>query len=97
MRKTRLVFPLVGVLLLAAAPAWAQRAGRVSVAADVGVIVDGTDNFAARFLITDYAVKSGTPWVFAGCIRAEWQTMAVLPGRSPCLRCSHWAAALPQS
>jgi opacity protein-like surface antigen len=38
MRKTRLVFPLVVVLLLAAAPAWAQRAGRVSVAADVGVI-----------------------------------------------------------
>jgi molybdopterin-synthase adenylyltransferase len=56
-------------------------------AAGAGVIVDGTDNFAARFLINDYAVKSGTPWVFAGCIRAEWQTMAVLPGRSPCLRC----------
>ena len=52
-----------------------------ALAADAGVVIDGTDNFAARFLINDYAVKTGRPWIFAGCIRAEWQTMAVLPGR----------------
>ncbi len=54
---------------------------------DVGLIVDGTDNFATRFVLNDYAVRTGKPWVFAGCIRAEWQTMTILPGRSPCLRC----------
>jgi molybdopterin-synthase adenylyltransferase len=58
-----------------------------ALAADVHVIIDGTDNFAARFLMNDLAVKTGRPWVFAGCVRAEWQTMTVLPGRSPCLRC----------
>jgi molybdopterin-synthase adenylyltransferase len=59
----------------------------LALAADVGVIVDGTDNFAARFLLNDVAIQTGTPLVFAGCVRAQWQTMTVLPGRSPCLRC----------
>ena len=58
-----------------------------SLAAGMGVLIDGTDNFATRFLLNDFAVKTGRPWVFAGCLRAEWQTMTVLPGRSPCLRC----------
>jgi molybdopterin/thiamine biosynthesis adenylyltransferase len=56
-------------------------------AGDVGVILDGTDNFATRFLINDYAVRSGTPWVFAGVVGAEAQTMTVIPGRTACLRC----------
>ena len=58
-----------------------------SLAADVGVIVDGTDNFETRFLINDFAVKHGVPWVYGGCIGAEGQTMTILPGRSGCLRC----------
>lgn len=58
-----------------------------SLAADAHVLIDGTDNFAARFLLNDYAVKAGVPWVFAGCVRAEWQTMTIVPGRSACLRC----------
>src|SRR3954453_21663850 len=34
----------------------------VELAGDVDAIVDGTDNFAARFLLNDFAVKHGKPW-----------------------------------
>lgn len=63
-------------------------AGTIARLADgVGVILDGTDNFAARFLINDYAVKHNRPWVFTGVVGAEGQVMPILPGRTPCLRC----------
>jgi adenylyltransferase/sulfurtransferase len=52
-----------------------------------GMIVDGTDNFQTRFLLNDYAVKHGVPWVYGGCLGAEGQTMTILPGETACLRC----------
>ena len=51
------------------------------------VIIDGTDNFATRFIINDLAVRDGAPWIFAGGVGGEAQTMTIVPGRSPCLRC----------
>jgi len=51
------------------------------------VIVDGTDNFETRFLVNDVAVKHNIPWVYGGCLGAEGQTMTILPGETPCLRC----------
>ncbi len=51
------------------------------------VIVDGTDNFETRFLLNDAAAHFGIPWVYGGCIGAEGQTMTILPGETPCLRC----------
>ncbi len=53
----------------------------------IDVILDGTDNFETRFLINDAAVKLGLPWVYGGCVGAEGQTMTILPGETPCLRC----------
>lgn len=53
----------------------------------IDVIVDGTDNFETRFLINDVAVHRGIPWVYGGCLGAEGQTMTILPGETPCLRC----------
>jgi molybdopterin-synthase adenylyltransferase len=58
-----------------------------SLAADVDVIVDGTDNFATRFLVNDFAVKHGKPWVYGGSIGAEGQSMTIIPGQSACLAC----------
>src|SRR5262245_36906795 len=58
-----------------------------ALAADVEVIVDGTDNFETRYLINDFAVENNLPWVFAGCVGAEGQTMAMIPGQSQCLSC----------
>ena len=53
----------------------------------VDVIVDGTDNFETRFLVNDYAVYRGIPWVYGGCIGADGQTMTIIPGQTACLRC----------
>ena len=54
---------------------------------NVDVIVDGTDNFETRLLINDAAAKLRIPWVYAGSIGAEGQTMTILPGETACLRC----------
>lgn len=51
------------------------------------VILDGTDNFAARFVINDFCVKHARPWIFAGVVGAEAQIMTVVPGKTACLRC----------
>lgn len=58
-----------------------------ALAEGMDVILDGTDNFAARFVINDYSVKAGVPWVFAGVVGAEAQMMPIVPGRTACLRC----------
>jgi adenylyltransferase/sulfurtransferase len=54
---------------------------------DVDLILDGTDNFETRYLINDAAVKLGKPWIFGGVIGSEGQTMTIIPGKTPCLRC----------
>jgi molybdopterin/thiamine biosynthesis adenylyltransferase len=54
---------------------------------DVDLIIDGTDNFETRYLINDLAVATQKPWLFAGCVGAEGQTLAIVPGQSPCLSC----------
>lgn len=56
---------------------------------DVDVIVDGTDNFETRYLLNDASLKFGVPWVYGGCIGDDGQTMTVIPGETPCLRCVH--------
>jgi adenylyltransferase/sulfurtransferase len=55
--------------------------------AGVDCLVDGTDNFETRFLLNDAATKLGIPWVYGGCLGAEGQTLTILPGETPCLRC----------
>lgn len=64
------------------------NAGNVArLCGDADVIVDGTDNVETRYLINDFAVKTARPWVYAGCVGAEGRVLAVVPGRSACLRC----------
>jgi adenylyltransferase/sulfurtransferase len=40
-------------------------------------------------------VKLGKPWVYGGCIGSHGQTMTILPGETPCLRCVFEAAPAP--
>jgi molybdopterin-synthase adenylyltransferase len=54
---------------------------------DADLILDGTDNFETRYLINDAAVKLDKPWIFGGVIGSEGQTMTIVPGKTPCLRC----------
>lgn len=56
-------------------------------ATGMDAILDGTDNFETRFLINEVAVKLGIPFFYAGCVGSSGSAMAILPGRTPCLRC----------
>lgn len=51
------------------------------------LIVDGSDNFPARYLVNDAAVISGKPYVYAAVFQYEGQAMTVIPGKGPCYRC----------
>ena len=51
------------------------------------VIVDGSDNFEARFLVNEVACRRRVPWVHGGAIGAEGRVLAIGPGRTACLRC----------
>ena len=55
--------------------------------AGADVILDGTDNFETRFLINDYAVREGIPWIYGAAVGSYGIAMPVLPGDSACFRC----------
>ncbi len=50
-------------------------------------ILDGTDNFAAKFLINDACVLERKPFCHAGILRFTGQLMTYVPDRGPCYRC----------
>ena len=51
------------------------------------VVLDGTDNFATRFLINDACVKHGVAWVYGAAVGSYGVTLTVRPNVTPCLRC----------
>ena len=50
-------------------------------------IIDGTDNFAAKFLINDACVMANKPLSHAGIIRFKGQLTTIIPHEGPCYRC----------
>jgi adenylyltransferase/sulfurtransferase len=54
---------------------------------DCDVVLDGTDNFATRYLINDACVKHEVAWVYGAAVGSYGVTMTVRPHFSPCLRC----------
>lgn len=51
------------------------------------VIIDGTDNFPAKFLSNDASVFTGKPLVHGGILRFVGQVFTIRPGQSACYRC----------
>jgi adenylyltransferase/sulfurtransferase len=51
------------------------------------LVLDGTDNFATRYLLNDGCVKHGVNWVYGAAVGSYGVTMTVRPRLSPCLRC----------
>jgi molybdopterin/thiamine biosynthesis adenylyltransferase len=51
------------------------------------MVLDGTDNLEARFLLNDFSVREGVPWIYAACVGTEALVGPIFPGRTPCLRC----------
>lgn len=68
-------------------PFRADRLTLPSLAKDIHLIVDGTDNFQTRFVINDVAYKLCVPWLFCGVAQAQGQTAFFIPPSTPCLRC----------
>jgi adenylyltransferase/sulfurtransferase len=58
-----------------------------SLVAGADLVLDGTDNFEARYLINDICVKLGVPWVYAAVIGSSGMTATIVPGETACLRC----------
>lgn len=54
------------------------------------LVLDGTDNLATRYLLNDFCVESGRPWIYAGVVGAGGLVLPVFPGLAEpgsCLRC----------
>ncbi len=54
---------------------------------DYDVIVDGTDNFATRYLVNDASVLLGKPNVYGSIYRFEGQASVLATADGPCYRC----------
>ncbi|HBR56017.1 MAG TPA: thiamine biosynthesis protein ThiF, partial [Blastocatellia bacterium] len=51
------------------------------------LIMDGTDNFQARYLINDASIKHGIPWIYGAAVSSYGTAMTIIPGKTPCLQC----------
>jgi molybdopterin/thiamine biosynthesis adenylyltransferase len=60
-------------------------------------IIDGTDNFPAKFLINDACVIAKKPFSHAGIIRFQGQLTTYVPGQGPCFRCIFVAPPPPDA
>ncbi len=54
---------------------------------DVHLVMDGTDNFETRYLINDFALSHGMPWIYGAAVGSYGLKMPVVPGKTCCLRC----------
>lgn len=77
--------PFVDVLAIT------ERLGRDNgrrILSDFDLVIDGTDNFEAKFVLNDLCVAAGKPLVQASLHRFEGQLLTVMPGSNGgCLRC----------
>lgn len=64
-----------------------NAANALRVLRDYDIVADGTDNFAARFLINDACVMLDKPNVHAAIFRFEGQLSVFDAKRGPCYRC----------
>lgn len=66
----------------------AKNAGQI--VAGCGVVIDATDNFAARFVINDAANKIGIPLIYGAIRRFEGQISVFEPHKGTgCYQCLH--------
>ncbi len=51
------------------------------------VVLDGVDNFPAKFLLNDACYFANTPLIHGGILRFEGRVFSILPKQSACYRC----------
>ena len=67
--------------------AWISADNILDIINGYDFVIDGTDNFAAKFLINDACVLAGKPYSHGGILHFVGQTMTIIPGQSACYRC----------
>jgi adenylyltransferase/sulfurtransferase len=55
--------------------------------AGVQLVLDGTDNFEARYLLNDFAIKHSLPWIYTAAVGSYGVCLNILPGQTACLAC----------
>lgn len=58
-----------------------------TVIAGYDFVIEATDNFESKFLINDVCMRLGKAFSHAGVLGMIGQTMTIVPGQGPCLRC----------
>ena len=64
-----------------------DKSNVLEIFAPYDVILDGTDNFATRYLINDACVLLNKPNAHGSIFRFEGQATTFVPGEGPCYRC----------
>src|SRR5262245_29539164 len=67
--------------------AYLHRDNALAIVRDYDVIVDGTDNFATRYLVNDACVLDKKPNVYGSILRFEGQASGFDARVGPCYRC----------
>ncbi|BCA53001.1 adenylyltransferase [Nitrospira sp. KM1] len=62
-------------------------ANALDIVCSYDVILDGVDNFPAKFLINDACYMAGKPLAHGGILRFEGRVFTIIPKRSACYRC----------
>ncbi len=68
-------------------PCRITEANASEIIAPYDFVIEATDNFASKFLISDACVRLGKAYSHAGILGMYGQTMTVVPGKGPCYRC----------
>jgi molybdopterin/thiamine biosynthesis adenylyltransferase len=63
----------------------AHNARRILAGCDF--VIEATDNLESKLAVNDACVALGVPFSHAGVTGLQGQTLTVVPGRSPCVRC----------
>jgi len=64
-----------------------DRDNAMDIVSRYDVVLDGTDNFATRYLVNDACALLGRPYVYGSILRFEGQASVFDAARGPCYRC----------
>jgi adenylyltransferase/sulfurtransferase len=70
-------------------PARLDRSNALQLVGAHDLVLDGTDNFATRYLVNDACVLAGRPNVYASISRFDGQASVFATADGPCYRCLH--------
>ncbi|MDO4574612.1 MAG: HesA/MoeB/ThiF family protein [Planctomycetia bacterium] len=58
-----------------------------ALAEGMDLLLDATDNYAARSLLNETSLRRNLPWIYAGVAEAQGQVLTIFPHETPCLKC----------